>query len=178
MRKWITLVENLINEIDIGKDFDDKLVQDRFDTRFQEEADKAKHFDYLNDAYEIRSDFNSYRNYFYLIDRDTGVLKGKINLDRFNDTCSVVSHVWIAPDIRRTGLGFEFYTLLLKHGFLIKADSSQTKAAKKLWEKLAREGYVYLYDTDMDRIGKQVNKIAFAYNPNRRHRHITLIAKH
>jgi hypothetical protein len=82
-------------------------------------------------------------------------LLGQLNLLKHphNGEDFTFTEVYFDPEIQGTGIAVELYKLaILKYGFTVTSDESQTKGSETLWAKLARDPdiHVYVWDVDND----------------------------
>ena len=138
--KWLKeiKVDNRISKTDVDRyDWDEYIAQ-------TEPVTKIK-------GYEIHF-IETRGSHHYLIKNpdDDGFL-GELKLDKYRNYYQ--SSVFFDPEIQGKGLGLPLYVYVIKKGYTLVSDSSQSKGSREgIWKKLSQVPgiFVYAWDTKYD----------------------------
>lgn len=130
-----------IDEINLIPDFgDDEYRGKRLIQNHAEGARSARNMGRLAIGLQV---LNKGDDYYLVTSR--GELVGRAQVLPFDDHYKV-NHIWFRPEWRRKGVGYQFYAFFIDHVGSIISDYDQTLMAKRMWSKLAQNGYVREYD--------------------------------
>lgn len=149
-----------IDEIEIIGDFDDDRNQYRFDAFYQNASRGGRTIGRLPSGLQVLNEDN-----IYYVTTAKGDLVGSARIEDAGKYLKV-NHIWFRPEYRGRGIGYQFYRFLLDElGLTIVSDRSQTRFAKGVWERLARDGYVYDYSYSNEGTDRKIGQKVWDVSP-------------
>lgn len=155
-----------IDDIDGGFPPDERDILLKF--RWEDIKSKIKFIDQLPNGFDVwgnRWPLTRDYNQMYFLENDEVVGSAMVHLKDppMPNKTVTIKMINVLSTYQKRGIGFEFYSFLLKNGYKILSDMDHTKGSRKLWNKLSKVYTARFYDLKTEKFSDPVNDINKAY---------------